>query len=487
MIKKEPGWELVKIYADKGITGTSTKNRDEFNNMIRQCKRGKIDMIITKSVSRFARNTLDCLKFTRMLRKIGVDVYFEEQGIHSIKAASDFYISLFGTIAQSESENISENVKWGKQQAAKEGRTNFTYANSIGYRKGKDGKPEIVQEEAVVVQKIYKLFLSGYTLGMIAEKLQDEGIKSPSGMDQWSKSTLKSILTNVKYKGDILVNKTYVTDCISKTVKRNNGERPQYYVRNNHIPIIDEETFDRVQMEFAKRGSRRVAAKLRTVTELGQYSGKYALADILVCGCCGTPYRRKIYMYKGNTGIPVWRCIRRMDRVSDCPNSATLKENELKREILTVIRESAHDIDNVLSAMRQELETVMGFKTLGIRGVELQVKITKLQEQCDDMIRSIKFDEDMNATPFDDELFEKLMMEKNKAEEELEKVIQESSSNNLTSRRIDEIIDMLSALKNHPYEWDDVMIRQLIDKIVVEGKNHIRIIFVGGYEVERQW
>ncbi len=129
----------------------------------------------------------------------------------------------------------------------------------------------------------------------------------------------------------------------------------------------------------------------------------------------------------------------------------------------------------------------MGFKTLGIRGVELQVKITKLQEQCDDMIRSIKFDEDMNATPFDDELFEKLMMEKNKAEEELEKVIQESSSNSLTSRRIDEIIDMLSALKNHPYEWDDVMIRQLIDKIVVGGKNHIRIIFVGGYEVERRW
>ena len=166
MIKNEPGWELVKIYADKGITGTSTKNRDEFNNMIRQCKRGKIDMIITKSVSRFARNTLDCLKFTRMLRKIGVDVYFEEQGIHSIKAASDFYISLFGTIAQSESENISENVKWGKQQAAKEGRTNFV--NSLGYRKGKDGKPEIVPEEAIIVQKIYKLFLSGYTLGMIA-------------------------------------------------------------------------------------------------------------------------------------------------------------------------------------------------------------------------------------------------------------------------------------------------------------------------------
>lgn len=485
MIKNEPGWELVKIYADKGITGTSTKNRDEFNNMIRQCKRGKIDMIITKSVSRFARNTLDCLKFTRMLRKIGVDVYFEEQGIHSIKAASDFYISLFGTIAQSESENISENVKWGKQQAAKEGRTNFV--NSLGYRKGKDGKPEIVPEEAIIVQRIYKLFLSGYTLGMIAEKLQKEGIKSPSGMDQWSKTTLKSILTNVKYKGDILINKSYVTDCISKTVKRNNGERPQYYVRNNHVPIIDEETFDRVQMEFAKRGSRRIAARVHTVTELGKYSGKYALADILVCGCCGTPYRRKIYMYKGNTRIPVWRCIRRMDKGSDCPESATLKEDELKREILTVIRQSAHDIDRVLSAMRQELETVMGFRSLGIRGVELQVKVTKLQEQCDDMIRGIKFDEDMNATPFDDELFEKLMLEKNQAEEELEKVIQESNSNTLTSRRIDEIIDMLSALKNHPYDWDDVMIRQLVDKIVVEGKNHIRIIFIGGYEVERQW
>ena len=155
-INSENGWTLEGIYADKGISGTSVKNRDEFNRMIRRCKQGKIDMIITKSIARFARNTVDCLKYVRLLNDLGVDVYFEEQGIHSNQPGAEFYITIYGSIAQSESENISANIKWGKAQAAREGKVVFRYKNFLGYRKGEDGQPEIVPEEAETIRFILK-------------------------------------------------------------------------------------------------------------------------------------------------------------------------------------------------------------------------------------------------------------------------------------------------------------------------------------------
>ena len=227
-INAEPKWKLVRIFADKGISGTSTKHRDEFNKMIRMCKRGKIDMIITKSISRFARNTVDCLKYVRMLRDLNIDVYFEEQGIHSIEKGSEFYITVYGSLAQSESENISANVRWGKEQCAKEGKVQFRYKNTLGYRKGVDGNPEIVPDEAEIIRYIYQRFLAGDSYGTIKTTLEEKGVNSPSGKSVWSYSTIRSILTNERYKGDMVINKTFVVDCISKRIKKNNGERPKY-------------------------------------------------------------------------------------------------------------------------------------------------------------------------------------------------------------------------------------------------------------------
>ncbi|MGN1127118.1 MAG: recombinase family protein [Ruminococcus sp.] len=227
-INSEPDWTLVDIFADKGITGTSVRKRDEFNRMIRYCKKGKIDMIITKSIARFARNTVDCLQHTRMLKELGVDVYFEEQGIHSKQPGAEFYITIYGSIAQSESENISANVKWGKAQSAKEGKVSFHYKNFLGYRQGDDGNPEIEPEEAKTVKLIYERYLMGDSLVGIAKRLEKMNILSPSGKEKWQSSTVRSILTNEKYKGDAIINKTYITDCLSKKVKTNNGERPKY-------------------------------------------------------------------------------------------------------------------------------------------------------------------------------------------------------------------------------------------------------------------
>ncbi|MBR5947857.1 MAG: recombinase family protein, partial [Clostridia bacterium] len=311
-IQSEPKWSLVGIFADKGITGTSVKKRDEFNRLMRLCKRGKVDMIITKSISRFSRNTVDCLKYVRMLRELNIDVFFEEQGIHSIDPGAEFYITIYGSIAQSESENISANVKWGKAQSAREGKVPFNYKRSIGYRKGEDGTPEIDPEQAAVVKLIYERFLVGDSFGGIAAYLAERNIPSPCGKEVWGNGTIKSILSNEKYKGDAILNKTFTVDCLTKKVKVNNGERQKFYVENNHPAIIDSATFARAQEELARRAGKRKVKQKGTTTEQGKYSSKYALTELLICGECGTPYRRCTWTASGKKKI-VWRCINRLD------------------------------------------------------------------------------------------------------------------------------------------------------------------------------
>ena len=328
-INNEPQWTLVDIFADRGITGTSVKKRDEFNRMIRMCKRGKIDMIITKSISRFSRNTVDCLKYVRMLRDLNIDVYFEEQGLHSIDRSSELYITIYGSIAQTESENISANVKWGKAQSAKEGNVPFNYKTFLGYRRGADGKPEIDPEQAEIIKFIYSSYLDGDSLRTIAEKHNNDGILTPANKRKWSSPTVKSILQNEKYKGDAILNKTYVVDCISKKVRKNNGERVKYYVENNHPAIIDSATFARVQQEMARRTSKKRVKMIGTKTNQGRYSSLYALTELLVCGECGTPYRRCTWTASGKKKI-VWRCINRLDYGKKyCHHSPSLEEKKL--------------------------------------------------------------------------------------------------------------------------------------------------------------
>lgn len=274
-------------------------NRVAFTKMIRDCKKGKIDRIITKSISRFARNTVDCLEYVRMLKELNIDVYFEEQGIHSIEPGAEFYITIYGSIAQSESENISANVRWGKEQAAKEGKVIFSYQSFLGYRQGADGQPEIVQEEAEIIKIIYDKFLKGDSLITIANYLTEQGILTPLKRNKWSSQTVRSILSNEKYAGDALLQKTYTVDFLTKKVKTNSGERAMYYVENNHPAIIDRNTFNKVQEELARRSGKRKVKFVGTKTQQGKYSSKYALTELLICGECGTPYRRCTWTARG--------------------------------------------------------------------------------------------------------------------------------------------------------------------------------------------
>ncbi len=415
--------------------------------MIRLCRKGKVDMIITKSISRFARNTLDCLKYTRMLKELGVDVFFEEQGLHSSHPGAEFYITIYGSIAQSESENISANIKFGKAQCAKEGKVTFQYKHFLGYRKGDDGNPEIVPEEAETVKFIYERFLLGDSLGGIIEKLTQQGKISPGGKKEWNYSTVRSILTNERYKGDAILNKTYIEDCISKKVKVNNGERPKYYVENNHVAIIDANTFAKVQEELARRNSKRKIKQKGTTTEQGKYSSKYSLTEKLICGECKTPYRRCTWTVKGKKKI-VWRCINRLDYGKKyCHESPTIEESVLQRTIMNAIMGLAQQDINTLKTLKTHIGMGLEINDSEDKSLEIQIKIAEIDAEFKLMIDSISTD---NAELFNEERARELMNEKNSLQMKLVELVDIQKKRENNESRLDEICAILDGLKNHP-------------------------------------
>ena len=479
-INAEPNWTLAGIFADKGITGTSIKKRDEFKKMIRLCRQGKVDMIITKSISRFARNTVDCLVHIRKLKEMGVDVFFEEQGIHSTQPGAEFYITIYGSIAQSESENISANVKWGKEQSAREGKVPFHYKNFLGFRKGEDGRPEIVPEQAQVIQFIYDSFLSGDSIGGIKDKLEELKIPSPSGKAEWHYSTIQSILKNEKYKGDGIINKTYIEDCISKKVRLNNGERVKFYVENNHEGIISSEKYALVQEELARRTSKPKIKQKGTKTEQGKYSSKYALTELLVCGERKTPYRRCTWTMKGQKKI-VWRCINRLDYGKKyCHKSPTIEESVLQCAIMKAIGRTAMQNAEVLRTLKLHIGMGLDMSETEDKSLDIQIRIAEIEAEFKAMLNAVSSE---TLETFDEGKATALMNEKNNLQQQLAQISERKQKRANVKTRLDDIFTILDGLKNHPMEYDDRIVRQIVECIVVESKEQVKIVFVGGLEV----
>ena len=480
-IRTEPKWSLVGIFADKGITGTSMKKRDEFNKMLRLCYKGKIDMIIVKSISRFARNTLDVIKITRKLREINVDVYFEEQGIHSIDPASEFYITIYGSIAQSESENISANVKWGKAQSAKQGNVPFQCKHFLGYAKNADGEIEIVPEEAEIIREIYERYLSGESLYGIKCYLEAKEIPTPAGCSVWRQETIRSILSNEKYKGDAIINKTYVSDCISKRVKVNNGERNKYYIENNHPAIIDAGTFARVQEEIARRSGKPKVKQKGTKTELSRYSSKYALSELLICGECRTPYRRCTWTTKGKRKV-VWRCINRLDYGKKyCHHSPSIEESLLQDAVMRAIMQTAKQNIEVLKTLKIHIGMGLTDEITEDKTLDIQIRIAEIDAEFQKMLKAVSAD---NADGIDEERITELMNEKQRLTVQLEQYATMRQKRESAKSRLDEIFTILDGLQNHPMEYNDTLVRQIIECVVVESKEKIKVVFIGSTEIE---
>ena len=415
-----------------------------------------------------------------MLKEHNVDVYFEEQGIHSLQPGAEFYITIYGSIAQSESENISANVRWGKAQSAKEGNVPFHYKRFLGYRRGSDGKPEIDPEQAVTVKRIYERFLAGDSLATIASDLNADGIPTPSGVGQWQRGTIESILTNEKYKGDAVLNKTYIRDCLSKKVMINNGERPKYYVENNHPAIIDSGTFGRVQEEMARRSGKRKVKQVGTKTEQGRYSSKYALTELLICGECGTPYRRCTWAANGKKKV-VWRCINRLDYGKKyCHDSPSIEESVLQEAIMKAVMQTTRQNAEVLKTLKLHIGMGLSAETTEDNSLDLQIRIAEIEAEFQKMLKAIAAD---NVEAFDEEKAKALMDEKAKLQIQLDRIADTKQKRKNAKSRLDEIFTIIEALANHPISYDDQIVRQILESVIVESKEKIKVVFVGGLEV----
>lgn len=318
-IRENPEWIFVEVYADEGITGTSTKRRKNFNRMIDDAMAGMIDRIITKSVSRFARNTVDTLTTVRKLKEKGVGVTFEKENIDTLDSKGELFITIMSSLAQEESRSISENVTWGWRKRIADGKVSVAYSHFLGYEKGPDGNMQIVEEEAKVVREIYAMFLDGKTPSGIAAALTKRGVPTPAGKATWQASTVKSILSNEKYRGDALLQKTFTVDFLTKKAKVNEGEAPQYYVENSHPAIVSAEVFELVQAELAKRRQR--GGRTSAVTP---FSGR------LVCGECGAYFGSKVWHSTDAYRSVIYRCNRKYEKKgAPCP-SPHVREEELR-------------------------------------------------------------------------------------------------------------------------------------------------------------
>jgi DNA invertase Pin-like site-specific DNA recombinase len=483
MTNKE--WTMAGIFADEGITGTSARKRPEFLRMIRQCKQGKIDIVLTKSISRFARNTVDCLNYVRALKELGIAVIFEKENMNTLEIDSEILITMLGAFAQSESESISANVRWGIRQAMKEGKATIQYKYLYGYRKGNDGKPEIIPEQADVVRKIYDLFLSGTPVRGIQEYLNTSAVPNINGEPKWARSAIDSILTNEKYCGDVLLQKTYIDDCINKKVKKNTGQLPMYLVQNLHEGIISRETFDAAQAELARRSAGKSPSKKNAPTGRSRYSSKYALSDRLYCGECGTRYQRCTWRNRDGSKRIVWRCVSRVDYGNTyCHDSPTLDEEPLHRAILAAINSTVKGKDSIIynlkSAMEKELAPVAG-QQLSLSEIDSQLEqlstefskaLAEASESGDQAAYSDRFREIMQkqtALKAQRDEIQRMLAESGKAAAHIEQCRQAAETTPATIT-----------------EWDEALIRQVVESVTVETCNEVIVALKSGASIHQE-
>ena len=342
----------------------------------------------------------------------------------------------------------------------------------------------IDEEQVDTVKFIFNEYLLGSSLADIAKSLTAKDIKTPSGKSGWNGSTVRTILSNEKYKGDALLNKTYISDCISKKVKKNNGERPMYYVENNHPSIIDKDTFNRVQEELARRTSKRKVKQVGTKTEQGKYSSKYALTELLICGECGTPYRRCTWTASGERKI-VWRCINRLDYGKKyCHHSPTIEESVLQNAIVTAIINNSQQSSDVLSILKEHIRIGIQADEVEDNSLELLIEIAKLDEKYNELFNKMTADtEDIES--IENQLIE-IIIKKHSLQAQVEEIKNERIKRENAQSRLEQIYLILDGLKNHPMTYNDTLVRQILDTVVVESKDKIKVIFTGGYEAEQE-
>lgn len=447
-INGHPDWELAGIYADDGISGTNTKKREEFNRMIDECMAGRIDMVITKSISRFARNTLDCLKYIRQLKDKNIPVFFEKENINSMDSKGEVMLTIMASLAQQESQSLSQNVKLGLQYRYQQGEIQVNCNRFLGYTKDENKHLVIVPEEAEIVKRIYREYLEGASMLKIARGLEADGILNGAGKERWHTSNINQILRNEKYIGDALLQKTYTVDFLTKKRVKNNGLVPQYYVENSHEAIIPREIFMQVQEELI----RRRCVHLSKNGKKRSYSSNHCFAQMIICGNCGEVFRRVHWNNRGKKSI-VWRCVSRLENTGLFCDARTVPESTIEQILVTAINDTLSGKDTFLTTLQNNIATVLikeNDKTLA----DIDKRLEELQTQLLKLASSKADYEDVA-----DEIYH-LRDQKQKLQ------VENANRDELKKR----MADMSAFLQEQPTtitEYNEPLIRRLIEKVTV--------------------
>lgn len=462
-IKSNPEWELVEVYADDGISATNTAKRESFNRMIQDCRDGKIDMILTKSISRFSRNTVDCLKFTRELKDLNIAVFFEKENINTLDAKGEVLMTIMAALAQQESESLSANVRLGIQFRNQAGKVQVNHNRFLGYTKDESGTLVIVPEEAEIVRRIYAEYMDGQSFLQIKRGLEADGILNGAGNAKWHESNIKQILTNEKYIGDALLQKTYTVNTLEKKRVANNGLAPKYYVEGSHEAIISKDVYLRVQAEIARRANILTDGKKRI------YSSRYALSSLVFCGHCGDIYRRIKWNSRGCKST-VWRCVSRVLKKSsgiDCP-ARTIKEEDLQAAVVTAVNDAWSRRD-ILPVLKENIWTTVN----GDTEEKLAAVDATIREKQDELLNAGKDQAKI------DEIGDAIIS----LRQERQDILTAAAKNTELQERIDGLAAFMDEQTAVVTEYSETLVRRLIEKITVYDEK-LTVEFKSGLEID---
>lgn len=468
-IKSRDDWEFVMVYTDEGISGTNTKKREGFRRMIQDALSGKIDLIVTKSVSRFARNTVDSLTTVRQLKEKGIEIYFEKENIWTLDSKGELLITIMSSLAQEESRSISENVTWGQRKRFADGKVTVPFGHFLGYDRGEDGNLVLNPKEAVIIQRIFSMFLQGMTPYGIAKQLTADGILSPAKKDKWNAGTIKRILTNEKYKGDALLQKSYTVDFLTKKKKANEGEIPQYYVENNHEAIIEPAVFDLAQNELEKRTPAN-----------NRHSGVHIFSGKIKCGSCGSWYGSKVWHSNSKYRRTVWQCNHKFNGQEKC-STPHLDEDMIKELFVKATNKLLEDKDEIIANFESMKDVLYDTGPLETKQAELQNEmeiVTELIQQCINENANVALDQGEYQRRYDG-----LVQRFDTTKEDLEKVSGQIKEKATRRQTLAAFLDELKKQDELLTDFDPLLWHSLIEHVTVNSSDSIRFMFKNGTEI----
>lgn len=468
-IQNNPDWDFIGIFTDEGISATNTKKRDGFNRMISDALAGKIDRIITKSVSRFARNTVDTLTTVRELKSKGVEVYFEKENIYTMDSKGELLITIMSSLAQEESRSISENVTWGQRKRFQDGKVNMPFSSFLGYRRGSDGLPEIAPKEAEIVRRIYRQFLEGATYGDIARQLMDDGIPSPRNYKEWPKSTIKSILSNEKYKGDALLQKKFTVDFLNKKMKINEGEVPQYYVENSHPAIVSKKIFDLAQHEIQMRSE-----KARTS------SSRHCFSSKLRCECCGGYYGSKVWHSTSKYRKTLWQCNHKFNNGERCM-TPHIYESELLHICLDVENQLISDRSIIIDICKTILDLLFQDPSIIQKQTDAELAYDKAYRALAEYVEANKW-QLIDQTEYQIK-FSALENTLNQAKATFNQADADVQGRLATKNQIDQFISHLSEQNDLLSCFDETLWNITVDEVLVKPSGDLVFILKSGQQI----